>query len=60
MKLKVVLRRSPIGHPERHRKTLHGLGLRRLNQEKVLVDTPAVRGMVAQVSHLVDWSMVEE
>jgi large subunit ribosomal protein L30 len=60
MKLKIVLRRSAIGRPERHRRTLQGLGLRRLNQEKVLLDSPALRGMLAQVSHLVEWSVVEE
>lgn len=60
MKLKIVLRRSGIGRPERHRKTLQGLGLRRLNQERVLIDSPSVRGMVAQVSHLVEWSVLED
>jgi len=39
-------------------KTVRGLGLRKLNQERVLEDTPAVRGMVKKVPHLVQ--IVEE
>jgi large subunit ribosomal protein L30 len=59
MKLKVVLRRSWIGRPERQREALRGLGLKRLNQERVLVDSPAVRGLVNRVEHLVEWSVVD-
>ncbi len=52
-KIQVTLKKSVIGYNERQRKTLVGLGLRRLNRPKVLTDTPAVRGMIAKVSHLV-------
>jgi large subunit ribosomal protein L30 len=45
--------RSGIGAPEKHRLVLKGLGFKRLNQVVIRVDTPAVRGMVAQVPHLV-------
>ncbi|PPE70505.1 50S ribosomal protein L30 [Caldimonas thermodepolymerans] len=51
--LKVKLVRSPIGTRESHRATLRGLGLRKLNSESVLEDTPAVRGMINKVSYLV-------
>jgi large subunit ribosomal protein L30 len=51
--LKVKLVRSPIGCKASHRATVVGLGLRRLNSESVLEDTPAVRGMVNKVSYLV-------
>ncbi len=44
---------SPIGRPERQRKTLLGLGLTRIGRRRELVDTPAVRGMIAKVAHLV-------
>lgn len=60
MKLKVVQRKSGIGRPERHRRTLRGLGLTRLHRERILPDTPAIRGMIAQVSHLVEWTVVDE
>jgi large subunit ribosomal protein L30 len=51
--LKVKLVRSPIGCKASHRATVVGLGLRRMNSESVLEDTPAVRGMVNKVSYLV-------
>lgn len=51
--LKVKLVRSPIGCKASHRATVVGLGLRRMNSESVLEDTPAVRGMVSKVSYLV-------
>ena len=51
--LKVTLVRSVIGRPEKHRKVVKGLGLRKLNRSVVLEDTPAIRGMVNVVSHLV-------
>jgi large subunit ribosomal protein L30 len=59
MKIKVVQRKSAIGRPQRQRDTLRGLGLRKLNQERILEDTPAIRGMINKVSHLVEWSVVE-
>lgn len=51
--VKVKLVRSPIGTRESHRATVRGLGLRRVNSESVLEDTPAVRGMINKVSYLV-------
>ncbi len=51
IKLKQV--RSAIGFDRKQRATLRGLGFRRLNQVVELEDTPAVRGMIGKVSHLV-------
>lgn len=51
--LKIKLVRSPIGCKASHRATVIGLGLRRLNSESVLEDTPAVRGMINKVAYLV-------
>ena len=45
--------RSGIGTPEKHRLVLKSLGFKRLNQVVTRLDTPAIRGMVAQVPHLV-------
>lgn len=45
--------RSPIGRPADQRATLIGLGLNKLHRTRRLEDTPAVRGMIARVSHLV-------
>ncbi len=51
--LKVRLVKSPIGCKQSHRDTVRGLGLRRLNSERTLEDTPAVRGMINKVDYLV-------
>jgi large subunit ribosomal protein L30 len=51
--LRIQLVRSPIGNPARQRATVHALGLRRLRQIVVRADSPATRGMVARVPHLV-------
>lgn len=44
---------SPIGRPADQRATLKGLGLNKMHRSSVLEDTPAVRGMINKVSHLV-------
>lgn len=51
--VKVTLVKSMIGRPEKHRKVLRGMGLRKLNATVELQDTPVVRGMINTVSHLV-------
>lgn len=52
---KIVVKqvKSIIGRPEDQRKIVAALGLGRIGKTKELGDTPAVRGMVAKVSHLV-------
>jgi large subunit ribosomal protein L30 len=52
-KLRVTWVKSMIGYDRRQRATLKGLGLRRLNHTVEVPDAPAVRGMIAKVSHLV-------
>jgi large subunit ribosomal protein L30 len=52
-KIKVILVKSPNGCKSTHRATVRGLGLKRINQEVELVDTPAVRGMIERVNYLV-------
>lgn len=44
---------SPIRRPESQRKVLVGLGLNKMHRRRTLEDTPAVRGMVNKVPHLV-------
>ena len=53
-KLMITLKRSGIGRPQRQRATLRGMGLTKLHKTVVLKDTPAIRGMVAKVIHLVE------
>ena len=45
--------RSPIRRPDVQRKILKGLGLNKMNKISVLVDTPAIRGMINKIKHLV-------
>ncbi|PWB83913.1 MAG: 50S ribosomal protein L30 [Methylocystaceae bacterium] len=44
---------SSIGRPDKQHKTLLGLGLTRIGRRRTLEDTPAVRGLIAKVAHLV-------
>ena len=50
--------RSLAGRPRNQRQVVRSLGLRRIRHEVERPDTPAVRGMVAKVPHLVE--IVEE
>nr|WP_281289920.1 50S ribosomal protein L30 [Pasteuria penetrans] len=52
-KLRITLRRSMIGRPERQRRVLAALGLRKMGSTVVRPDDASVRGMVAKVGHLV-------
>jgi large subunit ribosomal protein L30 len=49
---------SPIRRPAHQRETLVGLGLNKIRKRRTVPDNPAVRGMIAKVSHLV--RIVEE
>lgn len=51
--LTVKLVKSVAGTRESHRATVRGLGLRKLNSQRTLEDTPAVRGMINKVDYLV-------
>lgn len=49
---------SPIRRPAHQRETLIGLGLNKMHRQREVPDNPAVRGMIAKVSHMV--RIVEE
>ena len=51
--LRIQYVKSAIGTPPKHKLVIKSLGFKRLNQVVTRVDTPQVRGMVAQVPHLV-------
>jgi len=55
MKDKIIVEQtgSPIGRPQDQRATLIGLGLNKRGRRRELEDTPAVRGMINKVAHLV-------
>jgi large subunit ribosomal protein L30 len=52
-KLQITWVKSAIGYSQRQKKTIRALGLHRLGDVVEQPDTPAVRGMVSKVSHLV-------
>jgi large subunit ribosomal protein L30 len=52
-KIKIRLVHSPICTPEKHKKIVRGLGLRKINQVVERPDTPGFRGMVKKIPHLV-------
>jgi large subunit ribosomal protein L30 len=52
-KLKITQIGSPIGREAYQRQTLIGLGLNKLHRSRLLEDTPAIRGMIQRVHHLV-------
>ena len=58
-KIAVKQIRSLSGRPDKHRRTIEALGLRRREQTVIHDDTPAIRGMIKQVTHLVSVSPVE-
>ena len=51
--IKITWTRSGIGRPEKQRRIIKSLGLRRLHHSVVHQDSPTIRGMVNKVSHLV-------
>ena len=52
-KVHITLVRSPIGFDKTQAATVQGMGLRRIGHSVELVDTPATRGMILKVRHLV-------
>jgi large subunit ribosomal protein L30 len=54
VRIAITLKKSTIGFPQNQRRTVAGLGLRRLHQTVVHEDTPTIRGMVNKVIHLLE------
>ena len=53
-KIKIRLKRSPIGCPEKHKRVVKGLGFRKLNQIVERPNDASIRGMVNKIPHLVE------
>jgi len=53
-KVTITLRKSTIGFNRNQGKVVEGMGLRRIGHSVELPDTPATRGMILKVRHLVD------
>ncbi len=55
-KIKIRMIRGLAGTTPKQRANMQGLGLKKINQERELGDTPATRGMIKVVKHLVEVS----
>ena len=58
-KLRVTLVRSPIGYEKTQKATAVSLGLRKMHATVIHNDTPAIRGMISKISHLLAVEEVE-
>jgi large subunit ribosomal protein L30 len=52
--MKITHRKSPIGFNRNQAAVVEGMGLRRIGHTVELLDTPATRGMILKVRHLVE------
>lgn len=52
-KLRIKQVRSVIGHPERQKRTMRALGLRKINHTREVEATPQILGMIEKVKHLI-------
>lgn len=59
MKIRVTLKKSPIGYPEEQKATLRALKLNKLNATRDFIATPSIIGMVNKVRHLLDVKEVD-
>ena len=60
MGLRIKLTKSFAGASDTQLRTIAGLGLRKFGQERLLQDSPAVRGMIFKVRHLVSSEVVKD
>jgi large subunit ribosomal protein L30 len=58
--LRITQVRSTIGRPADQRATVRSLGLKRIRHTVIQPNRPEIRGMLAKVPHLVEWTEVEE
>ena len=57
--LKITWKKSCIGRPEKQRRIIRSLGLRRLHHTVIHSDSPTIRGMVSKVIHLIEVEKLE-
>jgi large subunit ribosomal protein L30 len=60
MGLRIKLTKSFAGASDTQLRTIAGLGLKKFGQERLLQDTPAIRGMIFKVRHLVSQEVVAD
>ena len=57
--LKITWKKSCIGRPEKQRRIIRSLGLRRLHHSVTHSDSPTIRGMISKVVHLIEVEVLE-
>ena len=60
VRLEITQTRSGIGRQGKHRRTIEALGIKRHQQSVIHEDSPAIRGMINQVSHMVSVRELED
>ncbi len=60
VRLEITQTRSGIGRQGKHRRTIEALGIKRHQQSVIHDDSPAIRGMINQVSHMVSVRELED
>lgn len=58
--IRITLKRSIIGKPERQKRIIKALGLRKLNHSVLHKDLPSIRGMINKVPHMLKVEEIEE
>jgi large subunit ribosomal protein L30 len=58
--LKITLKRSYIGKPEKLRRVLRSLGLRKIGQSVIKREDPTITGMINKVPHLIEVEEVKD
>lgn len=58
--LKITLKKSLIGAPDRQRRVVRALGLGKTNSSVIKEDNPSIRGMIFRVQHLLSVERVEK
>jgi large subunit ribosomal protein L30 len=59
-RLRITWVKSGIGYSQRQKQTIRALGLTRLGMSVEQADTPAIRGMISKISHLVQVEVCPE
>ncbi|HUV05454.1 MAG TPA: 50S ribosomal protein L30 [Armatimonadota bacterium] len=59
-RIRITLKKSPIGYNKKQKATLVALGLRKLNATVEQPDRPEIRGMIRKVCHLVEVSETDQ
>lgn len=52
--IRVKLIKSSIGYSRKQKEILRGIGIKKLHHSRVFNDTPAIRGIIKKISHLLE------